>query len=105
VESRRFTPIHRSLLEVKSTAGAEFAPAVLNFTVMLVMMMGPELLWWPLITLTIHAALRWMFARDDKLMLVYDRYRREADCYDPWPRPRQYVGKRPYGMGRNLPLA
>lgn len=105
MDDRRITPIHRSLLEVKSTAGAEFTPTVLNITLMLVMMMGPKLLWWPFLTIMIHAGLRWMFERDDKLMLVYTRYRREGDSYDPWPRPRQTVGKRPYGMGRDLPLA
>ncbi|MCK6421760.1 MAG: VirB3 family type IV secretion system protein [Aquabacterium sp.] len=105
MDTRRSTIVRRSLLETKSTAGAEFAPTVLNITLMLVMMMGPKLLWWPLIALVLHSLLKWMFGRDDKLTLVFARYSREADVYDPWPRPRQVENKRPYGMGRDLPLA
>lgn len=100
----RASTVHRSLLETKSTAGAEFAPAVANVTLMMVMLMGPNLLWWPVITIGIQLFLKWMFGVDDRLSMVFMRYLREGDVYDPWPRANQSQNKRPFGMGRDIPL-
>lgn len=101
--SSRSTPIHRSLMEVKSTAGAEFIPTLINFTLLGVMVMGPRFYWWPVVTWVIQKVLKWMFASDPQKSLVVSRYLREGDRYDPWPRP-DSRNKRPYKMGRDLPL-
>lgn len=91
-------------MEVKSTAGGEFAPTVFNVTLTLVMLMGPNLLWWPVVALAIQALLRWMFTVDSRASAVFMKYMREGDVYDPWPRAGQRQNRRPYGMGRGLPL-
>lgn len=100
---RRSTIIHASLLEVKSTAGAEFLPVVANFTVTAMMFMGPHLLWWPVVAWCIHKLLQYLFKVDQRMFDVLFKYLGEGDFYDPWPRPGMR-NKRPYGMGRDLPL-
>lgn len=99
----RSTPVHRSLLEVKSTAGAEFVPVVANATILGMMLMGPHLMWWPAVTYIVHKFLQYLYKVDDQMLRVFWRYRVEGDHYDPWPRPNPVV-KRPYGLGRDLPL-
>jgi type IV secretory pathway TrbD component len=98
----RTTTVHACLLEVKSAAGAEFAPTVANLTVCLVMLIGPNLFWWPLVSYFLQKLLQWMFRKDPHLSLIFTRYMREGDHYDPWPRANQYVNKRPFGAGRDL---
>ena len=99
----RSTPIHNCMLENKSMGGAEFMPVVANATVCLIMVIGPEFLWWPVISYFIHACLRWLYVRDPHLSQIFMRYVQEADHYDPWPRANQFSKtKRPYGAGRDL---
>jgi len=98
----RSTPVHRCLLEVKSAGGAEFAPTVGNITVCLVMLIGPNLFWWPVLSYFVHKLLQWMFYKDPQLSLIFLRYLREADVYDPWPQATQFINKRPFGAGRDL---
>lgn len=98
----RYTPIHQCLLEVKSVGGAEFQPVVLNTTVALVMLIGPNLVWWPVVAYFIHKLLQWMFLRDPHLSRIFARYMKEGDLYDPWARANQFHSKRPTGVGRDL---
>lgn len=98
----RTTPVHSCLLEVKSAGGAEFVPVVANITIGLVMVMGPNLMWWPAVTYFVHKMLQWMFIRDPHLSQIFARYMKEGDLYDPWVRSNQYQNKRPIGAGRDL---
>ena len=98
----RTTPGHQAMLEVKSAAGAEFAPTVANLTVCLIMLMGPNFYWWPLLACFVQKLLQWMFRRDPHLGLIFLRYMREGDRYDPWPRANQLLNKRPMGAARDL---
>jgi type IV secretion system protein VirB3 len=100
---RRSTIIHSSLLEVKSAGGAEFMPVVANVTIAFVMMIAPHFLWWPVVSWCIHKLLQYLFKVDERMFAVLFRYLNEGDYYDPWPRPGMR-NKRPYGMGRDLPL-
>jgi type IV secretory pathway VirB3-like protein len=100
---RRSTVIHSSLLEVKSTAGAEFIPVLINFTVTAMLFMGPHIVWWPAVAWVIHKVLQYLFTVDQRMFEVLWKYLSEGDYYDPWPRYDSRV-KRPYGMGRDLPL-
>lgn len=98
----RTTPIHQCLLEVKSAGGAEFQPMVLNITVCLIMLIGPNMMWWPVIAYFAHKLLQWMFKRDPHMSRIFMRYMKEGDVYDPWPRANQRQNKRPMGAGRDL---
>lgn len=98
----RSTKIHHCLLEVKSVAGAEFQPVVLNVTLCLALLMGPNILWWPIPAYFIHKFLQWMFFKDPHLSRIFTKYLKEGDLYDPWPKPSQFVNKRPVGAGRDL---
>lgn len=98
----RSTPVHNCLLEVKSAGGAEFMPVVFNVTVMVVMIIGPNIMWWPVVTYFVHKFLEWMFARDPHLSRIFAKYMKEGDVYDPWPKPSQIINKRPVGAGRDL---
>jgi type IV secretory pathway VirB3-like protein len=98
----RSTPVHACLLEVKSAAGAEFMPVVINVTVMVVMLIGPNIMWWPLLTYFVHKFFQWMFFRDPHLTRIFAKYLAEGDVYDPWPKPSQRINKRPVGAGRDL---
>ena len=98
----RTTTIHHCLLEVKSVGGAEFQPVVFNVTLALIMVIGPELMWWPVVAYFIHKLLQWMFGRDPHLSRIFTRYMKEGDFYDPWPRANQTQNKRPVGAGRDL---
>lgn len=97
------TPVRRSLLEVKSTAGAEFYAVVVNVAVAGIMLMGPRMVWWLVVAYFGHQFLKYLFTIDEQFFAVLVRYLREGDVYDPWPRPGM-KNKRPYGMGRGLPL-
>ncbi|ABD71948.1 hypothetical protein Rfer_4261 (plasmid) [Rhodoferax ferrireducens T118] len=98
----RATPIYQCLLEVKSVAGAEFQPVVINVTMGLVMVIGPGLTWWLAVTYFGHKLLQWMFGRDPHLSRIFTKYMKEGDFYDPWPKPSQHMNKRPFGAGRDL---
>jgi type IV secretion system protein TrbD len=98
----RTTPIHNCLLEIKSVAGAEFAPVIANVTIALMMVIGPGLMWWPALAYVIHKFLQWLFGRDPHLSRIFFRYMQEGDFYDPWPRATQTINKRPIGAGRDL---
>lgn len=98
----RTTAVHQCLLEVKSMGGAEFQPVILNITLGLVMLIGPAMVWWVVVTYFIHKFLQWMFVRDPHLSRIFTRYMKEGDLYDPWPRANQTVNKRPVGAGRDL---
>ena len=98
----RTTSIHTCLLEVKSADGAEFQPVVMNVTLCLIMIMGPGLMWWVVISYFIHKFLQWLFARDPFLTRIFFKYMKEADFYDPWPKASQRVNKRPMNAGRDL---
>lgn len=100
---RRSTPVRRSLLEVKSTAGAELMPVVVNVTITGMMLMGPRLLWWLVVMYFVHQLLKYLFTVDQQMFAVLRKYLFEGDVYDPWPRPGMR-NKRPYGMVRELPL-
>jgi type IV secretory pathway TrbD component len=100
---RRSTPIHKSLHEVKSTWGAEFVPTIANVALLGVMVMGPRFYWWPVVTIAAQQVLKWLFSRDPQMSLVFSKYMREGDTYDPWPRPNNR-NKRPVGAGRDIPL-
>lgn len=99
----RSTPVYRSLLEVRSTAGAEFLLTLGNITVCAVMLLGPRLYWWVAVAYVCQKIFQWMYSRDPQLAIVMARYLREGDVYDPWPRHGSNV-KRPLGLGRDLPL-
>ena len=99
----RTTPVHHCLLEVKSAGGAEFQPVVFNVAVCLIMLIGPNIMWWPGVSYFIHKLLEWMFNRDPYLSRIFVRYMKEGDIYDPWPHANQFHNKRPFGAGRDLP--
>lgn len=99
----RRTPIRHSLMEIKSTWGAEFLLTLMNVTLCFVMVMGPRFVWWPLVMWFIQKLLQWNFRRDPQMSLVVLRYIGEGDHYDPWPRATTKT-KRPLGLGRDVPL-
>jgi|SRR5450830_876885 type IV secretory pathway TrbD component len=98
----RTTPVHQCLLEVKSVAGAEFQPVVINVTLALIMVIGPGITWWVAVAYFVHKFLQWMFGRDPHLSRIFAKYMKEGDFYDPWPKPGQILNKRPVGAGRDL---
>lgn len=98
----RATPVHHCLLEIKSVGGAEFQPVVINVTLGLIMLIGPGMAWWVVVTYFIHKFLQWMFGRDPHLSRIFAKYMKEGDFYDPWPKPGQILNKRPFGAGRDL---
>lgn len=98
----RTTQVHSCLLEIKSAGGAEFQPVVMNITLALIMLIGPELMWWPIISYFIHKFLQWLFGRDPHLSRIFFKYMREGDYYDPWPMAGQRMSRRPVNAGRDL---
>ncbi len=98
----RQTNVHNCLLEVRSAGGAEFQPVVINVTVMLTILMGPNIMWWPAVTYVVHKLLQWMFNKDPYMSRIFVRYMREGDFFDPWPKANQFINKRPSGAGRDL---
>lgn len=117
---RRSTPVRVSLLIPKSAAGCEFIPLILLITVTAMLSVGGRTFMFLPIAYGLYKGLQWMFKRDSQLTIIYWKYRNEGDSYDPWPRPtksgsvsstaakeRRAAAKsrRPYGLGRDLPLA
>lgn len=102
----RSNKIHTSLHEVRSAAGVELIPLVWNISICAIMFIGPpKIVLWPLITLIVHRLLQYLFRKDPKMCAILWRYRSEADRYDPWPQRVKKSARRPYGMGRDIPLA
>jgi type IV secretory pathway TrbD component len=100
--SPRCTPVHRSLLEMKTLAGVEDRLAILNATLALAVAMGTGLWYWLGPALVLHMVAARLTRHDPWLRQVYTGYVRQADTYDPWPRVGMRRGRRPHGFGRDL---
>jgi type IV secretion system protein VirB3 len=98
----RRTPVHRSLLEMKTLAGVEDRLAILNATFALAITMGAGLWHWLFIAVFLHLLAARLTRHDPWLRQVYAGYVLQADAYDPWPRPGMRRGRRPDGFGRDL---
>ncbi len=98
----RVSHVHQCLLEVPAAGQAEFGPVLFNITFLLMMLVGPNLWWWLVISYLIHQVLRWMYRKDPYTSRIFVRYLKEADIYDPWVRAGQLTNIRPYGAGREL---
>jgi type IV secretion system protein VirB3 len=98
----RVTPVRSSLLEMKTIAGVEDRLAILNATFALAVVMGPGFWPWLGVALVLHLLAARMTRYDPCMRLVYIRYARQADCYDPWPRVGVTRARRPDGFGRDL---
>ena len=98
----RATPVHRSLLEVKTLGGVEDKLAIMNATVAVAIVMGLGL--WPYIpaAMALHLVLARVTRRDPFTRRIYMRYNAQADRYDPWPQARQRRNCRPPGFGRAM---
>ncbi|MCE2946758.1 MAG: VirB3 family type IV secretion system protein [bacterium] len=98
----RRTPVHRSLLEMKTIAGVEDRLAILNGTFALAVAMGAGLWYWVFPALLLHMVAARLGRHDPWLRQVYTGYALQSDRYDPWPRVGMRRGRRPDGFGRDL---
>lgn len=100
----RVTKIHRSLMEIKTIGGVERKLFILNQTFMLTFVMGMSMLFYIPIGIILHFVLAKATKKDPFLRLIYIRYNRQADRYDPWPHAVQKHNARPEGFGRGALL-
>jgi len=100
-EPRR-TPVHRSLMEIKTIAGVERRIAIVNITIAAALTMAMHVWGYVAAAALLHAVLAYLTKRDPFLRPIYIRYNTQADAYDPWPHAVQRGGHRPYGFGRGV---
>ncbi|MBY0439573.1 MAG: VirB3 family type IV secretion system protein [Burkholderiales bacterium] len=98
----RCTPVHRSLLEMKTIAGVEDRLAILNATLALAVAMGAGLWYWLLAAFALHVVAARLGRHDPWVRQVYTGYALQSDAYDPWPRLAMRRSRRPDGFGRGL---
>jgi type IV secretory pathway TrbD component len=98
----RATPVHRSLLEIKTIGGVEDKLAIMNGTFAVAIVMGLGLWLYLPVAIAMHLILARMTRRDPFTRRIYMRYNAQADRYDPWPHARQRRNRRPEGFGRSL---
>jgi len=96
----RSTPIHHSLMEIKTIAGVERRIAIVNVTIAAALTMAMHVWGYVVAAVLLHVVLAYLTKRDPFLRLIYIRYNTQADTYDPWPHAVQRTGHRPYGFGR-----
>lgn len=98
----RTTPVHKSLLEIKTIGGAEAKLAIFNGTLTAVCVMGLKI--WPFIFMgiAVHLVLVRLTKNDPFLRQIYIRYNRQAFTYDPWPHAVQRYNQRPLGFCRGV---
>ncbi|MDE3021451.1 MAG: VirB3 family type IV secretion system protein [Pseudomonadota bacterium] len=96
----RQTRVHKSLLEIQTLAGVERRLAIFNWTLAAVFVLGAGMVSYLAVAFILHAFLRWITRKDPYLRLIYIRYNRQADEYDPWPHATQKQNRRPHGFGR-----
>lgn len=95
---RRATPFHKSLIEVKTIGGVETTFFMLNVMFTAVMTINLEKLIMLVGGVFTHAFLVWLTKKDPLILKIYNRFRVQADAYDPWPRARQRRHPRPPGF-------
>lgn len=98
----RATKIHKSLMEVKTIGGVERNLFILNQTFMLTFVMGLQMMFYIPIGVILHFILVRATKKDPFLRLIYLRYNRQGDRYDPWPHAIQRHNSRPEGFGRGV---
>lgn len=81
-------------------AGAERGLAIINGTIAGGTVIGLNTLWWIPIAILIHGFLVWLNKRDPMLRMIYMRYNRQSDRYDPWPHVETNNNPRPDGFDR-----
>jgi type IV secretory pathway TrbD component len=96
----RRTPVHRSLMEMKTIAGVERRIAIANITIAAALTMAMHMWAYVAAAAMLHVVLAYMTKREPFLRLFYIRYNRQHDMYDPWPHAVQRSGHRPHGFGR-----
>ncbi|WP_028491644.1 VirB3 family type IV secretion system protein [Thioalkalivibrio sp. ALE19] len=97
----RQTPLRSSLMEGKRIAGVEDKLVIANGTIAAAMIMGMYWYWWIVIAWLLHRFLKHIYKQDPQARMVYMRYAKQADRYEPWPRINQKSGKRPQGWDRD----
>ena len=98
----RWTPVHKSLLEIKTIAGVESRMAILNWTMAVAITFGMNTLYFLPAALLMHMLLRWLTRKDPHLIRIYSQYRVFGDVYDPWPRRKVKTNARPKGFGKGM---
>lgn len=83
--------------------GADKPLAIMNGTIAAAAIMATGFVLYIPFAIIVHVFLRWLTKQDPYLRLVYRRYNRQADRYEPWPRATAKPGARPDGFGRGLP--
>lgn len=102
MQDRRVTPVHQSLLEVKTIGGVEARMAILNGTFSAAITFALESMYFLPIAVLTHIFLRWLTRRDPHIIKIYSQYRLLGSVYDPWPRRKQRTNMRPNGFGRGM---
>lgn len=97
----RRTPVRGALMEGKRIAGVEANMVIANGTIAAAMVMGLYWYWWLAMAWVIHRLLKHVYRQDMQARLVYLRYAKQVDRYEPWPRINQMRAKRPVGWGRD----
>jgi len=98
----RRTPFRASLTQGKTIAGVEAQFIIANGTIAVAMVMGASQVYWIPVAWLLHQLLKKIYQADPNIRLVYIRYARQADRYDPWPRINQIHNHRPQGWGRYM---
>jgi len=97
---RRATPIHHSLMEIRTLGGVEHGLAVLNGTIAAVFVMGLKSPFWLPAAVIFHIALMVLTKRDPLFRQIYRRYMTQGHRYDPWPMSGGSRYPRPDGWGK-----
>lgn len=98
----RASAVHKSLLEIKTLGGVEKRMAIANGTFAAALTMGTEQPMFILLAIGVHFFLMWVTKKDPFLLMVYTRYVRMGDIYEPWVKRSIKRNPRPEGFGRNL---
>lgn len=95
----RTSPLHLSLMDtVPIFMGAEKSLAVANLSITMAFVMAAQVWQWLLVGPVVHAFLVWLTKRDPLTRMIYIRYMRQGNRYDPWPRDGHQLNPRPRGF-------
>lgn len=96
----RYTPVHRSLHEEKTIAGAERAWVIMDVVMTMAAVFTFNSLLWVPIGIAIYFILVWVHKKDPVMRKVYIQYNKQFDRYDPWYHVEETSNARPPGFDR-----